>query len=52
MREIQPQPSLASIERATTLDRRSAVRIVRDLEERGLLCARPRNFAARKAGAT
>jgi hypothetical protein len=51
-REGRPRTALTRLEGATSLDRRSAIRIVRDLEKRGLLDARPRNVAARKAGAT
>jgi hypothetical protein len=51
-REIPPWPSLARIERAPTLHRRSVIRIVRDLEEHGLIDARLHHFAARKASAT
>ena len=51
-REVQRWPSLASVERTTQRPRRSGIRIVRALEERGLLKALPRNFAVRKAGAT
>jgi hypothetical protein len=51
-REGQPRAALTSPEGATSLDRRSAIRIVRDLEKPGLLDARPRNVAPRKAGAT
>jgi hypothetical protein len=51
-REVQPWPSLAMLERATPLHRRSVIRILRELEERGLLDTRPRDVAAGKAGAT
>jgi DNA-binding IclR family transcriptional regulator len=51
-REVQQWPSLASVVRTTQRPRRSVIRIVRALEERGLLNALPRNFAVRQAGAT
>jgi hypothetical protein len=50
-REVQPWPSLASLERATRLHRRSVIRLLRELEARGVLLTRPRGFAAGKAGA-
>ncbi len=51
-REGQPRPALTRLEGATSLDRRSAVRIVSEREERERLEERPRNCAAQKAGAT
>ncbi|MEP7124501.1 MAG: hypothetical protein ABJE95_26470 [Byssovorax sp.] len=50
-REVESWPSLASLEGTTRLSRCSVLRIVRELEERGLLDARPRHVVAQKAGA-
>jgi DNA-binding transcriptional regulator LsrR (DeoR family) len=43
---------LASVERAMRLQRRSVNRLLRDLEERGILDIRQRDFASNKVGAS
>jgi hypothetical protein len=48
----QPWPSLARLERARRLHRRAGIRLLRKLDERGILDPRPRDIAAGKAGAT
>jgi hypothetical protein len=49
--EVQRWPSLATLTRTSRLDRRSVVRIVRELEASGLVEARPGYITTRKAGA-
>lgn len=51
-REGQPWPSLARLDRTSRIHRRSVIRILRELKERGIIDTRPRDFAAGKAGAT
>ena len=50
--EVHHWPSLASVERAMRLQRRSVNRLLRDLEERGILDIRQRDFASNKVGAS
>ena len=50
--EVRSWPSLARLERVTRIQRRSAIRVVCELEQRMLVDARPRDFAANQAGAT
>ena len=45
-------PSRARVERAMRLHRRAVTRLLRELEQRGVLATRPRDVAAGKAGAS
>ena len=48
----QPWPSLARLERARRLHRRTGIGLLRKLKERRIPATCPRDFAAGKAGAT